>query len=326
MIGSLSAFSPGSIQSYGRSSATGTAQSLASDGSAVCSSLDCGTHGALNRAQLQAQFPGLTLPGGDEAQTAQQTKSESGGETRRPVGGATRSGGLASGATLLGAQQQQAAGSSDTGSAKGADDLSEDERDQVAELKKIDAKVRAHERAHAAVGGAHAGAPSYSYTRGPDGQMYATGGEVSIDISAENDPAATLQKATQVAAAALAPADPSGQDRAVAAAAAQLRIQALAQIREEKRAETEQKEAERAEDKAADAEKQQNAGSGETSAPTTEPGRSAPAGQARQAAAAYQRQAETGPGSQPGANDNPAAEARISATGRQLGRLVGLIA
>ncbi len=117
------------------------------------------------------------------------------------------------------------------------DDLSEEEKAQVAKLKATDAKVRAHERAHAAAGGQYAGAPSYSYTRGPDGQMYATSGEVSIDISAENDPQATLQKAAQVAAAALAPADPSGADRAVAAAAQKLRLQALAELRAEKQAE-----------------------------------------------------------------------------------------
>lgn len=118
-------------------------------------------------------------------------------------------------------------------------ELTEEQKAQVAKLKAIDARVRAHERAHAAVGGQYAGAPSYGYTRGPDGQAYATSGEVSIDISAENDPEATLQKAAQVAAAALAPADPSGQDRAVAAAAAALRLEALAQIRAEKRAEQE---------------------------------------------------------------------------------------
>lgn len=148
---------------------------------------------------------------------------------------------LASGSTLLAAQQQDTPAGSNA-AAKAPADLSEEEKAQVAKLKAIDAKVRAHERAHAAAGGQYAGAPSYGYTRGPDGQMYATSGEVSIDISPENDPEATLQKAAQVAAAALAPADPSGADRAVAAAAQALRLEALAQIRAEKRAEQEQAE------------------------------------------------------------------------------------
>lgn len=204
MIGGLSLFSPGSIQSYGASSLpVATAASPASNGSA--------------RARQDQSGFGPTTSGGAK--------------------GVAR----LAGATLLTAQE---AGQGQSAGKTGASELSDEEQAQVAKLKQIDAKVRAHERAHAAVGGAHAGAPSYTYTRGPDGQMYATGGEVAIDISAESDPEATLQKATQVAAAALAPADPSGQDRAVAAAAAQLRLEALAQIREEKRAAQERQQAE----------------------------------------------------------------------------------
>lgn len=135
------------------------------------------------------------------------------------------------------AQARQAQSVAAKSSNAGGDDLTDEEKAQVSKLKAIDAKVRAHERAHTAAGGQYAGAPSYSYTRGPDGRMYATAGEVSIDIGAENDPRATLQKAAQVAAAALAPADPSGADRAVAAAAQKLRLQALAEIRAETQAE-----------------------------------------------------------------------------------------
>lgn len=217
-----------------------------------------------------------------------QARQEQSGFGRTASGGADTGGARLAGATLLTAQEQgQSAGKT------GASELSDEEQAQVAKLKQIDAKVRAHERAHAAVGGAHAGAPSYTYTRGPDGQMYATGGEVAIDISAESDPEATLQKATQVAAAALAPADPSGQDRAVAAAAAQLRLEALAQIREEKRAEQEQQQAEAA---AAKAERQQASG--------TDAGAASGAG---------------GPAPVPG-------QARAAAAHQQIGRLVGLIA
>jgi len=149
-------------------------------------------------------------------------------------------GGVSSSSALYAPQAYKAGGgAAASGAAKTAGELTEEQKAEVAKLKQIDAKVRAHERAHAAVGGQYAGAPSYSYTRGPDGQVYATGGEVSIDISPENDPNATLQKAQQVAAAALAPADPSAQDRAVAAAAQALRLEALAQIRAEKKAEQE---------------------------------------------------------------------------------------
>lgn len=100
---------------------------------------------------------------------------------------------------------------------------SAEEQNQVAALKSRDQEVRTHEMAHMMVGGnlVRKGA-SYQYQTGPDGQRYAVGGEVSIDSSAVNgDPAATIRKMEQVKRAALAPAEPSSQDRAVASAAAQ---------------------------------------------------------------------------------------------------------
>ncbi|HJL15115.1 MAG TPA: putative metalloprotease CJM1_0395 family protein [Sandaracinaceae bacterium LLY-WYZ-13_1] len=107
------------------------------------------------------------------------------------------------------------------------DALSAEEQREVERLKARDAEVRAHEQAHAAAGGAHAGAPSYRYERGPDGERYAVSGEVSIDTGEiEGDTEASLQKLQQVARAALAPAQPSGQDRRVAARA-QARIARL---------------------------------------------------------------------------------------------------
>lgn len=91
---------------------------------------------------------------------------------------------------------------------------------ELAELASRDREVRAHEQAHAAVGGVHAGAPSYTYDRGPDGKSYAVGGEVGIDVSpVSGDPEATLRKMDIVQRAALAPAEPSAQDRSVAAQA-----------------------------------------------------------------------------------------------------------
>tara|TARA_R110001583_G_scaffold195524_2_gene375347 strand:- start:13429 stop:14376 length:948 start_codon:yes stop_codon:yes gene_type:complete len=104
---------------------------------------------------------------------------------------------------------------------------SENELALIDSLQLRDTEVEAHERAHAAVGGQHAGSPSYSYKTGPDGVKYAVSGEVSIDTSpVSGDPQATLQKAQQIKAAALAPAEPSGQDRKVAAKADQMATQA----------------------------------------------------------------------------------------------------
>lgn len=104
--------------------------------------------------------------------------------------------------------------------------LSKEQEAQVRDLKKRDAEVKAHEQAHAAVGGAYASAPKYTYTRGPDGKKYAVGGEVQIDTSPERTPDATIRKMDVVIRAALAPAEPSSQDRAVARQAQQQRLEA----------------------------------------------------------------------------------------------------
>ncbi|MCU1717769.1 putative metalloprotease CJM1_0395 family protein [Pseudomonas sp. 5P_3.1_Bac2] len=105
------------------------------------------------------------------------------------------------------------------------------EQEEIRHLSRRDQEVRAHEQAHAAVGANHAGAPSYSYTYGPDGKRYATEGEVSISTAkVAGDPAATLRKMAKVLAAALAPAEPSAQDRQVAAQAQLLMSQAQLEV------------------------------------------------------------------------------------------------
>lgn len=102
---------------------------------------------------------------------------------------------------------------------------------EIQRLAQRDREVRAHEQAHAAAGGQYAGAPALEYTRGPNGVNYATSGHVSIDASAiPGDPEATLQKAIIVQRAAMAPAEPSSQDRQVAARASQMAAQARAEI------------------------------------------------------------------------------------------------
>ena len=110
---------------------------------------------------------------------------------------------------------------------------------EIAKLSQRDQEVRAHEQAHAAVGGRYAGAPSFTYTSGPDGKRYAIGGEVSIDSGAiANDPQATLNKMQVVIQAALAPAEPSAQDQRVAAQAQATMAQARAELAELRREES----------------------------------------------------------------------------------------
>lgn len=102
----------------------------------------------------------------------------------------------------------------------------------IDKLEARDREVRAHEQAHKAVGGRYAGAISYDYQRGPDGEQYAVGGEVSIDIAeVPGDPAATIRKMQIVRRAALAPAEPSGADRAAAAKASQRAAEAQGELR-----------------------------------------------------------------------------------------------
>ncbi|MDR0701249.1 MAG: hypothetical protein LBF61_02385 [Azoarcus sp.] len=110
-------------------------------------------------------------------------------------------------------------------------ELSATDQRRVEELKATDRAVRAHEAAHMAAGGSliTSGA-SYSYETGPDGQRYAVAGEVGISTSKGRTPEETLIRAERIRAAALAPADPSPQDRAVAAAATQMATEAHAEI------------------------------------------------------------------------------------------------
>lgn len=119
--------------------------------------------------------------------------------------------------------------------------LSREEELQVKELKNRDREVRAHEAAHmSAGGGVVKGGASFTYQTGPDGRRYAVGGEVGIDASSvKGNPEATIRKMQRVRAAALAPATPSGQDRAVAAAASAKEAAARMQLNKERTEESE---------------------------------------------------------------------------------------
>ena len=125
--------------------------------------------------------------------------------------------------------------------------LSEEDLALLDQLKARDREVRVHEAAHASVGGRYAGSASFEYTRGPDGRNYATGGEVSISVSeVAGDPQATIEKARVIRAAALAPAEPSVQDRRVAAEAAQLELTARSELQSVQSEESQQAKADRA--------------------------------------------------------------------------------
>ena len=133
------------------------------------------------------------------------------------------------------AGEQTAVQSGETGLPPGALQERETTTQRALEsLRQRDQEVRLHEQAHLLAAGPYAkGAPSYTYQTGPDGQRYAVGGEVPIDLSAvPGDPQATLQKALTIRRAALAPTDPSETDQAVAAQATALAAQAQQKLLE----------------------------------------------------------------------------------------------
>lgn len=126
---------------------------------------------------------------------------------------------------------------------KGIDgqELTEEEQQKVKEMKERDEEVRVHENAHKSAGGQYAAAPTYTYETGPDGKRYITDGEVSIDIGEEKDPQATIEKMQVVKRAAMAPAEPSGQDRKVYQEANQKEAAARQELAEDKKEEAKEK-------------------------------------------------------------------------------------
>ncbi|PHS56952.1 MAG: hypothetical protein COB17_07895 [Sulfurimonas sp.] len=111
-------------------------------------------------------------------------------------------------------------------------ELSDEEKIISLKLQARDAEVRAHEAAHQSAG-ASTGAASFTYERGPDGRMYAIGGEVSISIKSGSTPQETINNAQAVIASAMAPASPSGQDQSVASSAKMMILKAQQQISKE---------------------------------------------------------------------------------------------
>src|SRR5262245_16473571 len=71
-----------------------------------------------------------------------------------------------------GAAPESAAAEADEQASSRETSQQRQERLEITELAARDSEVRAHEQAHASVGGAYAGAPTYSFSRGPDGKRY----------------------------------------------------------------------------------------------------------------------------------------------------------
>ncbi|MBF0218369.1 MAG: hypothetical protein HQL49_02385 [Gammaproteobacteria bacterium] len=97
-------------------------------------------------------------------------------------------------------------------------ELSAEEQRVVQQLQQRDREVRTHEQAHISAAGDLPVTPAtYEYDEGPDGKRYAVGGEVGITIPNPEEPREKIDVGIQVQRVALAPAEPSTQDRKVAA-------------------------------------------------------------------------------------------------------------
>lgn len=121
----------------------------------------------------------------------------------------------------------------DTGESSSNDEgrMSEQELQELQTLKRRDVEVRAHEQAHLAAAGQYArGGATFSFERGPDGALYAVGGQVGIDLSEESTPEETVRKMQTVRRAALAPLSPSAADRSIAGHAAVMESQARQEL------------------------------------------------------------------------------------------------
>lgn len=203
----------------------------------------------LARSQGAESAAELRTSGAQQEQAAVQTQASAPAQAIGNVSQVVETAAISAVAPLSEQDEKDNAGNADADSkdakndptavvGKDGEELSDEEKRVVNELASIDTKVHEHENAHlAAAGGLAQGGADYTYTEGPDGKLYATAGEVSIDTSSTGDAQKDVQKAQQIQAAAMAPADPSPQDYRVAADAAMMQMEAQMKVSEELSAE-----------------------------------------------------------------------------------------
>lgn len=113
---------------------------------------------------------------------------------------------------------------------KSLNELTPEQKEQVVKLQARDMEVRTHEAAHQAAGGGLAGGASFEYQKGADNRLYAVGGEVPITFKEGATPQESIANARQIRAAAMAPANPSAQDYAVASSATMMELKAQQEL------------------------------------------------------------------------------------------------
>ncbi|MGR3220899.1 MAG: putative metalloprotease CJM1_0395 family protein [Candidatus Anammoxibacter sp.] len=135
----------------------------------------------------------------------------------------------------------------------------------LAELESRDREVRVHEQAHKSAAGRFASGVSFTLERGPDGRFFAVGGHVNLDVSAESTPEKTIQKMMIIRRAALAPANPSAQDRVVASQATASEAVAKRELSQEKVDDTDEIASVKGNERSNSIKIEQNAGTGKVS-------------------------------------------------------------
>jgi hypothetical protein len=125
--------------------------------------------------------------------------------------------------------------SSQTQKKNDSTELTAEDKTKLQYLQKRDKEVHAHESAHLRAAGSYAASGAkFSYEQGPDRKLYAVSGEVSLDVSKEGTPEKTITKMETIKRAALAPDNPSSQDRKVAAEANATEVEASNELRQNK--------------------------------------------------------------------------------------------
>ena len=205
---SAGTLTPPSEQPVDRFTPTGQENALSSPGTSY----------GLNANQLRSRGMASQMEAPAQGQKPGQAPEDAVSPDANPQNGDDE----ATGAAAEAAAEEKAARAQPGETKPNGEPLSDEEKKQLQELQARDAEVRTHEQAHIAASGGYAqGSPHYDYQEGPDGNSYAIGGSVKIDTSEESTPEATIAKMEKVRAAAMAPAEPSSQDRAVAAEASQ---------------------------------------------------------------------------------------------------------
>lgn len=114
-----------------------------------------------------------------------------------------------------------------TGAGVRVSELTQGEKQIVAQLKSRDREVRQHEARHYNMGRPFTQPPRYWYVTGPDGRRYAVSGAVSFAFQQfSGDAVELLHQLSVLQRAALAPREPSSTDLAVARALGEI-IQGL---------------------------------------------------------------------------------------------------